>query len=277
MGQDRLQNPGRSSFDDYKEEPLGLLENKPPIIEELPSGTLTKRQKVLSGILAGLVLVLLLVVGFGAKSFFAVPVPGGQERVDAENAKSIEPVLSSEEEDLRSKDTDEDGVNDYEELNIYITSPYLADSDSDDLNDKQEIDNGTDPNCPTGKTCFNSFVTSDTEDSSTVSPIATDLPTPEELRDLLRLSGKFSEADIVAFSDDELLKFYRDTIGDQPLKTPVSIETKTKAEDYTPAELRIILIENGVPENIVSSLSDEELLSFFKQAWKEANKEVTSN
>ena len=39
--------------------------------------------------------------------------------------------------ELRKKDTDRDGLNDYSELKIYKTSPYLADSDSD--GDRQSV------------------------------------------------------------------------------------------------------------------------------------------
>ena len=55
--------------------------------------------------------------------------------------------------DLKLKDTDRDGVSDYDEIYVYHTSPYLADSDSDGIPDGQEIAKGTDPNCPQGKTC----------------------------------------------------------------------------------------------------------------------------
>lgn len=54
---------------------------------------------------------------------------------------------------LQSIDTDHDGINDYEELQFFGTSPYLPDTDSDGINDKVEIDNHTDPLCPEGKKC----------------------------------------------------------------------------------------------------------------------------
>jgi hypothetical protein len=50
-------------------------------------------------------------------------------------------------------DTDHDGLSDYAELNIYHTSPYLADTDSDGVPDAIEIAQGTDPNCPKGQNC----------------------------------------------------------------------------------------------------------------------------
>ena len=54
---------------------------------------------------------------------------------------------------LKSSDTDGDGLWDYDELYQYNTSPYLADSDSDGYNDKEEIESGNDPNCLAGQIC----------------------------------------------------------------------------------------------------------------------------
>ncbi len=54
---------------------------------------------------------------------------------------------------LQLIDTDQDGLNDYEELEFYGTSPYLPDTDSDTIGDKAEIDAGTDPACPEGDSC----------------------------------------------------------------------------------------------------------------------------
>lgn len=54
---------------------------------------------------------------------------------------------------LQLIDTDQDGINDFEELNFYNTSPYLVDTDSDGMSDKAEIDQGTDPICPQGGDC----------------------------------------------------------------------------------------------------------------------------
>lgn len=54
---------------------------------------------------------------------------------------------------LQGKDSDRDGLNDFDELYAFQTSPYLPDSDSDGTPDANELDNGTDPNCPEGVIC----------------------------------------------------------------------------------------------------------------------------
>lgn len=62
-------------------------------------------------------------------------------------------LFLNEEARLQSIDTDRDGLNDFEELNFYETSPYLPDTDSDGIDDKVEIEQGTDPLCPKGELC----------------------------------------------------------------------------------------------------------------------------
>jgi len=59
----------------------------------------------------------------------------------------------------QTKDTDGDGLTDFDELNKYGTNPYLKDSDSDGIDDKSEVLRGTDPNCPEGQNCFNTVQT----------------------------------------------------------------------------------------------------------------------
>lgn len=56
-------------------------------------------------------------------------------------------------ETLAYRDTDKDGLNDFDELYVYSTSPYLADTDSDGIPDKTEVEKGSDPVCPEGKDC----------------------------------------------------------------------------------------------------------------------------
>ncbi|HSR89604.1 MAG TPA: thrombospondin type 3 repeat-containing protein [Candidatus Udaeobacter sp.] len=59
----------------------------------------------------------------------------------------------SSNETLMYRDTDKDGLNDFDELYVYSTSPYLADTDSDGISDKAEVDSGTNPLCPEGQSC----------------------------------------------------------------------------------------------------------------------------
>lgn len=123
--------------------------------------------------------------------------------------------------DLTREDTDKDGLNDYDELYAYNTSPYLDDTDSDGLKDKEEIEKGKDPNCPEGNECYtevagkNSGI--DLENPTSVPPtILNPIETVKnmsvaDLRSLLGQSG--IGADILSqISDEELQRIYQETV-----------------------------------------------------------------
>jgi hypothetical protein len=116
--------------------------------DELVKQTLSKKQKFA---LAGLTVFGILLV-----SFWAIDL---NDRIRApllpkvaDNNQSAQNSLTDEEK-IKNQDTDGDGLSDWNELNIYHTSPYLSDSDSDGISDSAEIKNNTDPNCPQGKVC----------------------------------------------------------------------------------------------------------------------------
>lgn len=139
---------------------------------------------------------------------------------------------------LQQIDTDQDGLNDYEELYFYETSPYIPDTDSDGIDDATELQDGTDPLCPQGQTCGDDplvgLVPTTTLrtslggevatpqdivsqfDPSTVlgvegaKDVSTDtmnafLTDPQALRQLLLSSGKLSEEQLKGITDDQLL------------------------------------------------------------------------
>jgi len=47
--------------------------------------------------------------------------------------------------DIKKADTDSDGLNDYEEVNIYKTDPKNKDSDGDSFSDGEEVEKGYNP------------------------------------------------------------------------------------------------------------------------------------
>ena len=55
---------------------------------------------------------------------------------------------------LKTSDTDGDGLTDHDELYVFRTNPYLEDTDSDGIDDGEEVNSNTDPNCPKGKSCM---------------------------------------------------------------------------------------------------------------------------
>lgn len=137
-----------------------------------------------------------------------------------------EPVVN----DLHLVDSDSDGLSDYDEINVYHTSPYLEDSDSDTINDKQEILQGSDPNCPTGKVCsttqdetINSGTSSTSEpivnnpvvsDEATIVPGIGNEVTPAMLRQILLQNG-YDAATLEKISDEDIMRSYQEAIKSQ--------------------------------------------------------------
>lgn len=73
----------------------------------------------------------------------------GSEELRDPSERTLEYLQSLDEETLRSLDTDDDGLNDWEEMNEYDTDPLSADSDDDGLTDGEEVNEyETDPNNP---------------------------------------------------------------------------------------------------------------------------------
>lgn len=141
--------------------------------------------------------------------------------------------------ELKSKDTDTDGISDYDELNVYKTSPYLADSDSDGINDRDEIQKGTDPNCPTGQTCAVATTpttqTPVTNQTTTVTPTAT----PQTNSGSTQLSAEEKTA----------------------LKQLIGTTTD-------PATLRALLLQGGADQAYVNSISDADLQKVINEILK---------
>ena len=143
--------------------------------------------------------------------------------------------LAQQDEALKSADTDKDGLNDYDELNLYNTSPFLEDSDSDGVLDKVEIERGQDPNCPIGKDCSGSIL---------VNPVAT--PTGSD-----------------AISIDTAIG---SSIGGD---SSGSSSSTTVAMPSDAASLRQILLESGMDKTMLDQFSDQELLDAYQEAIKQ--------
>lgn len=136
---------------------------------------------------------------------------------------------------LQKQDTDKDGLSDYDEMYNYQTSPFLEDSDSDGLSDKIELETGRDPLCHKDKDCGEAVTspspltgleqqipdlnqplpenTLSQEEQDLLRQVSADL-SAEELRSLLEQGG-FTQEQLDAFSDEELLKAWKDVLGQQ--------------------------------------------------------------
>lgn len=118
--------------------------------------------------------------------------------------------------DLKTKDTDKDGLSDYNEFKIYKTSPYLADSDSDAISDKDEVTNGTDPLCPSGKVCRQeSDLLGDPGDSVTYEDLSgqiKEIVPVSKLRELLVQQGGLTQEQVDQLDDATLQQIYEETL-----------------------------------------------------------------
>ncbi len=144
-------------------------------------------------------------------------------------AEQPDPVSEEEKarENLVTKDTDKDGLNDYDEMYVYNTSPYLSDSDSDGKNDLEEVEAGDDPNCPQGQNCYGAILDLEEESQPPLAP-----------------SNEYINA--IPEEDREAIK-------------------EVLPKDLTSDEIRQMLKEAGLDDNILEQLSDEEILETYQQ------------
>ncbi|MFA5154872.1 MAG: thrombospondin type 3 repeat-containing protein [Patescibacteria group bacterium] len=111
-------------------------------------GRLPRAQKIVVIILA--VLAVAIIVFWVWQIRMQVNQPFAERTPDTKGSIASSTDLAAV---LKGRDTDSDGLSDYDEIYTYRTSPYLEDTDSDGLSDQQEVDQGTDPNCPQGQDC----------------------------------------------------------------------------------------------------------------------------
>jgi hypothetical protein len=143
--------------------------------------------------------------------------------------KKIPPLVRDDinsAEALMYRDTDKDGLNDFDELYVYSTSPYLADTDSDELSDKAEVDKGADPLCPEGQTCAEAGINGDTMPNSPPLAFATSTlgppPSPQDLDKILSdpaqirkmlLDSGFDKKILGATSDADLMQMIKEVLS----------------------------------------------------------------
>lgn len=138
------------------------------------------------------------------------------------NQKETE-VLDFNDPALRIKDTDSDGLTDWDELNVYKTSPYIPDTDSDGINDGEEIKLGNNPLCAEGNNCLieeelptSTPVFEQPSNSDIAPPSKVDLEavkniSPQQLRQILLEKGYTAE-DLNQLTDEQLTEVWRQAI-----------------------------------------------------------------
>lgn len=127
---------------------------------------------------------------------------------------------------LMYRDTDKDGLNDFDELYVYSTSPYLADTDSDGIPDNVEVAKGTNPLCPEGQTCAELGVNGDTLPNTVPFPSASSTlgpaPSAADLQQILAdpaatrkmlLDAGFDKTILDKTSDADLMKLVKEALS----------------------------------------------------------------
>lgn len=197
---------------------------------------------------------------------------------------------------LRTKDTDHDGLVDYDELYVYRTSPYLADSDSDGYDDKKEIESGNDPSCPATQDCgrgSTATIITNPEGTNTRATQPTDIVSPldqgffsppsasagtlnlsaAQIRQLLVDSG-IPKEQVDALDDQTVTDLYQQTFAQiqqgQSSPTTGSIPT---IPTLTAAQLRQVLIDSGLPKEKVDAIDDKTLLDLYQQSLEQTQKQ----
>ncbi|MBI5733572.1 MAG: hypothetical protein HY973_01325 [Candidatus Kerfeldbacteria bacterium] len=223
----------------------------------------------------GLVAVLALALGFwqlrnSIRMPFAPPANTNEQTTTPTNSEDVE--------SLKNKDSDGDGLSDYDEIYLYHTSSYLKDTDSDGVDDKTETTRGTDPNCPEGKTCegvnFQAPASSVNEKSANTSDQPQ--PTAAAIRDYLKKNGATDDF-LAKYSDQELLNMYQQVSGEvtpapagpAPSNTTSKVnlkpEDKAALQKMTAVELRQFLIKGGADKATLDKIDDATLKAMVEQ------------
>ena len=158
-------------------------------------------------------------------------------------------------------DTDNDGLSDSDENNIYYTSPYLEDTDSDGMSDYEEISKGTDPNCFLGTKCDGEARSQETQggaDSLLQAQVDIgSVPTPQYLREILKKSGVDAKL-YESLSDEELMSEYNKVLGGE-IHTDTQKISPPDIKSMSPKRLREFLLQNGMSQELIDKFSDEEI------------------
>ncbi|MEK7580204.1 MAG: thrombospondin type 3 repeat-containing protein [Patescibacteria group bacterium] len=239
----------------------------------VPSGNASEKDGI---ILFGLVLfsISILITGyFKIKSAIYKPF-AVKTNVSVEQLKYI---LKSQ----QDKDTDNDGITDWQEENLYGTSKYLADSDGDGFTDKAEIEAKSHPLDPASTP---NNVDSYFPDNTAVQPIDLNIPrseqnidnlTPDQIREILITQGGMSKDEVDNIDDETLKKMYNET----KQETGIDLESVLKNSPASPqnalslsaSEIRKLLLQSGADQETLDAIDDETLKKMFLENISNSN------
>lgn len=230
---------------------------------------------------------------------------GPAQQVLRDNQKEVQlklaEIIPEEIIDLTITDTDGDGLTDYQELEIFHTSPYLWDTDSDGISDKDEIDRKQDPTCPIGDARCNNEILMNEDDAiqrEAVSQITDSFVSGQLGLDSFRtiLLDQGINQDLLSQLDDETLGLIYQGIlanpedpaavmeqimkyvsvsdtassdtasgaGEQPVISDEVLQVVLSG-NMSASELRNFLIELGFSKQLLDDMNDTALVAVYKQ------------
>lgn len=218
---------------------------------------ISRGRKIAVVFLAIFALGIIVLWGINFKNLIKGPFEGNNSLAERNQAQKTCPsgnCTFSQQQKQKNKDTDNDGLSDWEELNIHNTSPYLKDSDSDGMSDKQEIKQGSDPNCPAGEDCQN-FASE--KKYSTSSERANIFPASSTDQKSGKLLNGLKQNNSTGSSFDSL--------DSATAKKVLKGEGDAKT-------LRQAFLKMGISKEKLNSISDEQLMRMYKNSLNKKKK-----
>lgn len=242
---------------------------------------ITTRQKLAVAFLLSFTLLMIGLSVYGMKTNLAesLTYSGEQKRI-----ADVEADATSTDEYLKGQDTDKDTVTDYDELKVYNTSAFLPDTDGDNLPDGDELKNGTDPLCPEGQVCndrgalynVNSGVGASSSEmmQNGQKPVFTEeqLKQMQQVGQLADIQVQIDAMGQVVGSTSVANGAAMPALVSSNTQPVIGLDTSDKAQAQailkggaSAANLREALSKAGLPKEQLDQISDEALLSNYRE------------
>lgn len=218
---------------------------------EKPGLELDMKQRIMVGGLAVFAFLVVVIAIIDLRATILSPMNSPAKVSDSPGEEGNQAACSGgqcadDSQELKTLDTDGDGLSDWDELNVYGTSPYLEDTDGDGFTDKEEIESENNPNCPVGEECLDSKMPN--------SDIQTGTDTLT--RDLFP-SGSNEPGSKSGQQADEL-NIQEGGVGEDGVQDLLQGEGDAEV-------LRRVLVEAGMDSSVLDQFSDEELMQSYQE------------